>query len=204
MLTGLHQGVGGSHSWEEGCSCSDWPVLVSRTNLTRRPPRPRRCHTEHSQPHWKHHNSKNWKIHGWRCNFHGISLGPVVLFPARCQVSIRKMTNSSKHIWSLWWWWWSVLIISSIQALKVSFNDLIIMFSLFQVCDHYPLETDLYPAWNGYQTLNFLYIQTKQKNTNSWGKVYSNEVFCFEGQRRGRLLKRSYFTKSFLKGIFIC
>ena len=42
-------GVGGApppHSWAE--SSSDWPVLLSRANLTRRPHRPRRCHTEHS------------------------------------------------------------------------------------------------------------------------------------------------------------
>ena len=65
-------GVGGApppHSWAE--SSSDWPVLLSRANLTRRPHRPRRCHTEHSTTAItsKNHNraktEKNGNLSGW-------------------------------------------------------------------------------------------------------------------------------------------
>ena len=105
-------GVGGApppHSWAE--SSSDWPVLLSRANLTRRPHRPRRCHTEHSTTAItsKNHNraktEKNGNLSGWESqqtiNVRRWHLHFCSFFPERCQPHFWKMSNSWKHIWYL-------------------------------------------------------------------------------------------------------
>ena len=147
-------GVGGApppHSWAE--SSSDWPVLLSRANLTRRPHRPRRCHTEHSTTaitSKKHKNRE--KCHQGKSIRLRISTDDqrqtmtfalllILLFPERCQPNIWKMSNSWKHIWYL----------ISFEPLKVYFTLISWRSLCFRyVLNHLPIEkkSDPHCTWN--------------------------------------------------------
>ena len=145
-------GVGGApppHSWAE--SSSDWPVLLSRANLTRRPHRPRRCHTEHSTTAITSKNHKNRE----KClqiypvenlNRRSTSDDDICTF-AHSALSWEMSTKHLENVKQLK----THLIFDIFRAFESVFYFDLMTFSLFQVClNRHPVEkkSDPHCTWN--------------------------------------------------------
>ena len=129
-------GVGGApppHSWAE--SSSDWPVLLSRANLTRRPHRPRRCHTEHSTTAITSKNHNRAKMFSREIypvenlNRRSTSDDDICTF-AHSALSWEMSTKHLENVKQLK----THLIFDIFRAFESVFYFDLMTFSLFQVC----------------------------------------------------------------------
>ena len=101
---------------------------------------------------------------------------------------------------------------STIPASKVSLTDLIVTFSLFQVCNHCPLETNPNPVWMKW--VSNILIQTNRiilhtDKAKKCRKLYSRlgqsilkwRILLWRAEQ-GEVVKKILLHKIFLEGDF--